>query len=90
LSDWTIEIPARLNAEFAEQLSPGERRAVYLRLQALAADPRTNTVPEPVTGAELRRTLTEPAADTGARVTILYRVTDETRVVAVIWLLTGP
>lgn len=90
MSDWTIAIPERLNAEFAEQLSPGERRAVYLRLQQLTADPRTGTVPEPVTGAELRRTLTDPAADTGQRVTLLYRLDDATRTLAVIWILTGP
>jgi hypothetical protein len=44
-------------------------------LDRLAVDPRDpSSSTEPITGAELRRIDTEPAADTGDRITLLYRV----------------
>ncbi|MER6845829.1 type II toxin-antitoxin system RelE family toxin [Streptomyces platensis] len=90
MSGWGIEFPERLNDEFAH-LSAGERRAIYDLLKQLADEPRAGTsTREPITAAELRRALTSPAADSGDRVTILYRLDDETRTVQLIWFLAGP
>ncbi|MCB5165755.1 hypothetical protein LG634_13025 [Streptomyces bambusae] len=89
MSDWNVLLPERLNREVAE-LTPGERKSLYLALKKLAADPRAGSSAEPVTGAELRRCLTAPAADTGGVVTVLYRVIPDTRTVAIIWLVAGP
>ncbi|MER7759776.1 hypothetical protein [Streptomyces sp. NPDC097619] len=89
MSDWTVLLPERLNREVAE-LTPGERKALYLALKQLSEDPRADSRAEPLTGAELRRVLCAPAADTGGVVTILYRVIPDTRTVAVIWLVAGP
>ncbi|MFJ4880875.1 hypothetical protein ACIP93_37495 [Streptomyces sp. NPDC088745] len=86
---WSVVVHERLGTEFAEQLSPGERRAVHDLLAVLAVDPRTG-VSEPVQSAELRRALTAPAADTGQRVSVLYRVHQETCTVEILYILTGP
>ncbi|MGG8406707.1 hypothetical protein ACM614_08850 [Streptomyces sp. 12297] len=89
MSDWNVLLPERLNREVAE-LTPGERKSLYIALKQLAVDPRVASSAEPVSGAELRRVLTAPAADTGGVVTVLYRVIPDTRTVAVIWIVAGP
>jgi hypothetical protein len=87
VSDWTVEVPERLNTEIAH-LAPAERRVVYDALRRIAAAPRTGRL-EPVAGAELRRLDTAPLPS-GQTVTIMYRIRERERVVAVIWLLAGP
>lgn len=95
MTDWSIEVPPRLYEEFAH-LSPGGRRAVHDVLTRLAADPRDPlSSTEPVAGAELRRIMTEPAADTGDRITLLYRVSDpdgpdHPGTVSIIYVISGP
>jgi len=90
VSDWHVDVPARLGEEVG-RLTPGGRRAVHDALARLAKDPRTGAE-EPVTGAEIRRILTEPAADNGDRITLLYRVhgDEDPRRVEIIFLLAGP
>lgn len=85
---WSIDFPERLNAEFAH-LSPGERHAIYNALKRAADDPRSGTE-EPVKGAEIRRALTDPAADSGDRVTILYRIHEQAHRLELLWFLAGP
>uniref|UniRef100_UPI003F4973FA hypothetical protein n=1 Tax=unclassified Streptomyces TaxID=2593676 RepID=UPI003F4973FA len=70
--------------------------------QQLAADPRDTEIStsEPIKGAELRRALTAPSADTGERVSVLYRIhpgdpgdvydTPGTPYVEIIFLIWGP
>ncbi|MEU7230008.1 hypothetical protein [Streptomyces chrestomyceticus] len=70
---WPVRLPPGIGEEIG-RLSPGTRRAVHDLLRRLAADPRDIGTAEPVKGAELRRALTAPSADTGERVTILYRI----------------
>ncbi|WP_433860361.1 hypothetical protein [Streptomyces kronopolitis] len=90
MSAWGIEFPERLNDEFAH-LSAGERRAIYDLLKRIADEPRADSsTREPITAAELRRALTDPAADSGDRVTILYRVHEETMTLQLIWFVAGP
>ncbi|WP_438297878.1 type II toxin-antitoxin system RelE family toxin [Streptomyces sp. HUAS TT7] len=94
MTNWTVVVPPRLYEEFA-QISPGGRRAVHDVLDQLAADPRPpSSTTEPITSAELRRIDTAPAADTGDRITLLYRVEDpegdEPGLVSVIYVLHGP
>jgi hypothetical protein len=86
---WSVVVPERLSVEFAEQLAPGERRAVHDLLALLATNPRLG-VAEPLPSVELRRALSAPAADTGQRVSVLYRVHDDRRTVEIIYILTGP
>jgi hypothetical protein len=88
LSDWTLSVPERLNEEIAG-LGPDARRVVYTAFRALVADPRAGRL-EPVTGAELRRALTEPLPGTDQRITIMYRVIEAKATIAVIWLIAGP
>jgi hypothetical protein len=88
VSDWTVEVPARLNTEIAN-LAPAERRVVYDALRRIAADPRAGRL-EPVAGAELRRVDTEPLPGTAQTVTIMYRIREPEHIIAVIWLLAGP
>ncbi|MFE9406815.1 hypothetical protein ACFYNY_34470 [Streptomyces sp. NPDC006530] len=94
VTHWNVQVPSRLYEEFAH-LSPGGRRAVHDVLDRLAVDPREPaSTTEPVTGAELRRIDTAPAADTGDRITILYRVQDpdsgQPGTVTLIYVLHGP
>ncbi|MFF7176817.1 hypothetical protein [Streptomyces pseudovenezuelae] len=95
MTEWNVEVPERLFAEFAH-LSPGGRRAVHKVLEQLATDPRDPaSSTEPIKGAELRRILTEPAPDTGDRITVLYRVTDPEGPdlpgrVSVLFIVSGP
>lgn len=95
MTDWLVEVPARLYEEFAH-LSPGGRRVVHDVLEQLATDPRDpHSSTEPIQGAELRRIMTAPAPDTGDRITVLYRVTDpdqpgDTGRVTVLYVLSGP
>ncbi|MER7049905.1 hypothetical protein [Streptomyces jumonjinensis] len=94
MTRWTVEVPTRLYEEFA-RLSSGGRRAVHDVLDRLAVEPRDPTSStEPIEGAELRRIDTEPAKDTGDRITLLYRVhpprEDSPGRVEVIFLLFGP
>ncbi|MFC9233626.1 hypothetical protein ACFTZI_32505 [Streptomyces decoyicus] len=87
---WEIDFPERLAEEFA-RLSAGERRAVYDLLKRLADEPRgDSSTREPITAAELRRAHSDPAADSGDRVTVLYRIHDKTRRLQLIWFLAGP
>ncbi|MEU6332763.1 hypothetical protein ABZ851_36785 [Streptomyces sp. NPDC047049] len=85
---WNVDFPERLNVEFAH-LSAGERRAIYDLIKRLADDPRHGTE-EPISGAELRRAMTDPAADSGDRITVLYRVHDDERRLTLIWIVAGP
>ncbi|MCX5207699.1 hypothetical protein OG897_40670 [Streptomyces sp. NBC_00237] len=87
---WSVDVPERLREEFAQQLAPGERRAVHDLLALLAADPRMGAVEPVPLSVELRRALTAPATDTGQRVSILYRVHADRRTVEIIYILTGP
>ncbi|MHC3394687.1 hypothetical protein ACLQ2E_35300 [Streptomyces lavendulocolor] len=94
MTRWTVEVPPRLYEEVAH-LSPGGRRAVHDVLDALAVDPRDPaSSTEPIAGAELRRIDTDPAKDTGDRITVLYRVHrpegDQPGRVEVIFILAGP
>jgi hypothetical protein len=65
-------------------------------LTALAIDPRDpHSTTEPIQGAELRRIMTQPAPDTGDRITVLYRVTDPEGPdspgrVTVLFVISGP
>lgn len=65
-------------------------------LEQLATDPRNPaSSTEPITGAELRRILTDPAPDTGDRITLLYRVTEpedagQPGIVSVLYIVSGP
>lgn len=85
---WNIDFPERLNVEFSH-LTQGERRAIYDLIKRLADDPRQG-VEEPITGAELRRAMTNPATDSGDRITILYRVHDAEHSISLVWFLAGP
>ncbi len=95
MTHWNIQIPERLYEEFAH-LSPGGRRVLHDVLDRLAADPRDPaSTTEPITGAELRRIDSESAADTGDRITLLYRVQDpdsdqQPGTITVIFVLHGP
>ncbi|MEU8528138.1 MULTISPECIES: hypothetical protein [Streptomyces] len=94
MTHWIVQVPRRLYPEFAH-LSPGGRRAVHDALARLAEDPRdAASTAEPVKGAELRRFVSEPATDTGDRITLLYRVHEpKGRTpgrVEIIFLLAGP
>ncbi|MFF3159457.1 type II toxin-antitoxin system RelE/ParE family toxin [Streptomyces sp. NPDC057910] len=95
MTRWTVTVPPRLYEEFAH-LSPAARRAVHDVLKQLAIDPRDpSSSTEPITGAELRRIDTAPAADTGERVTLLYRVQDAdddqaAGRVSILFVLSGP
>lgn len=95
MSRWTVLVPPRLYEEFAHLSSAG-RKAVHDVLALLAEDPRNPaTSREPIEGAELRQISTEPTADTGDRITVLYRVhspttPDEPGQVEVIFVLSGP
>ncbi|MFD9850505.1 hypothetical protein [Streptomyces parvus] len=94
MSDWAVKVPPRLYEEFA-QLSGSGRRVVHEVLAQLARDPRDpDTSTEPITGAELRRITTRPTADTGDRITLLYRVHADDPAqpghVEIIYLISGP
>ncbi|WP_137991701.1 hypothetical protein [Streptomyces vilmorinianum] len=94
MTHWIVQVPRRLYVEFAH-LAPGERRAVHDTLALLAADPRpAASASEPLQAAELRRILTKPASDTGAKITILYRVREPQGTkpghVELIFILAGP
>ncbi|MET8102228.1 hypothetical protein ABZV29_38245 [Streptomyces sp. NPDC005236] len=95
MTQWTVLVPPRLYEEFAQLSGPG-RKAVHEVLALLAEDPRNAaTSREPITGAELRQISTEPTADTGDRISILYRVHDpadasETGHVEIIYVISGP
>ncbi|MGW1666195.1 hypothetical protein [Streptomyces microflavus] len=93
MSDWSVEVPERLYEEFARLSGPG-RRAVHEALAQLARDPRDpQSSAEPITGAELRRITTRPTADTGDRITLLYRVhTDDAQPgrIEIIYVISGP
>jgi hypothetical protein len=88
VSDWTVEVPERLNTEIAH-LPAGARRVVYDALRRIAANPHTGRL-EPVVGAELRRLDTTVLPGTQQSVTIMYRVREAEHTIAVIWLLAGP
>ncbi|MFC5724859.1 hypothetical protein ACFP1Z_32395 [Streptomyces gamaensis] len=88
MSDWQIVMPARLNEEMA-RLTPSGRRAVHDALAALARDPQTGAE-EVIAGAEIRRHRTQPTADTGDRISVLYRVHARERRIEVIYLIAGP
>lgn len=95
MTDWQVDVPERLFEEFAH-LSPGGRRVVHDLLDQLAADPRDPaSSTEPIQGAELRRILTDPAPDTGDRITVLYRVTDpegpdQPGRISILYIVSGP
>ncbi|MER6603812.1 MULTISPECIES: hypothetical protein [Streptomyces] len=94
MSRWSVEVPPRLYEEVA-RLSPGGRRAVHDVLDRLAVEPRDPaSSTEPIAGAELRRIDTDPAKDTGDRITLLYRVhppeDDAPGRVEAIFILSGP
>jgi hypothetical protein len=88
LSDWTLAVPERLNEEMAA-LPAEARRVVYDAFRTLVAEPRSGRL-EPVTGAELRRFLTEPLPGTEQRITVMYRVLEAETMIAVVWLIAGP
>jgi hypothetical protein len=85
---WHIDFPERLNTEFAH-LSAGERRVIYNLIKRLADDPYQGTA-EPIADAELRRAMTDPAADSGDRITVLYRIHPDEHRIALVWFLAGP
>jgi hypothetical protein len=87
VSDWTVQVPERLNEEIAH-LASDERRVVYDALRRIAANPHAGRL-EPVAGAELRRVDTAPLPS-GQTVTVMYRVRETEHVIAIIWLLAGP
>ncbi|EOT04364.1 hypothetical protein [Streptomyces noursei] len=89
MNGWSIQFPERLNEEFSH-LTAGERRAIYDLFKQLADDPRAGATREPINAAELRRALTDPATDSGERITVLYRIHDATRQLHLIWFLAGP
>ncbi|MEV4949389.1 hypothetical protein [Streptomyces sp. NPDC053755] len=94
MTHWHVLVPRRLYTEFAH-LSPGGRRAVHDALALLAEDPRSPaSAAEPIRTVELRRLTTEPATDTGATVTLLYRVHEPEGErpgrVELIFMLAGP
>ncbi|WP_329151216.1 hypothetical protein OG275_38265 (plasmid) [Streptomyces niveus] len=95
MTRWNVEVPPRLYEEVAH-LSAGGRRAVHDVLDRLAVEPRDPaSSTEPIEGAELRRIDTEPAKDSGDRITLLYRVhpaqeNDGPGRVEIIYLLSGP
>ncbi|MEU5959230.1 hypothetical protein [Streptomyces sp. NPDC047525] len=91
---WNVEVGPQLYDEFAHLSGPG-RRAVHDVLDWLALDPRNpSSSREPIAGAELRQISTAPTADTGDRITILYRIHppagDEPGRVEVIFVMSGP
>lgn len=88
MSDWTVEVPERLNTEIAE-LPADARRVVYDTLRRIAADPHAGRL-EPVAGAELRRVDTAPLPGTSQTVTVMYRIREAEQTIAIIWLLAGP
>ncbi|MET9162063.1 hypothetical protein ABZX56_30445 [Streptomyces parvulus] len=95
MTDWRVEVPERLFEEFAH-LSPGGRRAVHDVLERLTVDPRDpGSTSEPIQGAELRRIMTEPAADSGDRITVLYRITEpesptQQGRITILYIISGP
>ncbi|MDT9687060.1 hypothetical protein Q5762_01595 [Streptomyces sp. P9(2023)] len=94
MTQWAVQVPRRLYAEFAH-LSPAGRRAVHDALALLATDPRHPTsTAGPVQSAEIRHLTTAPTPDTAVTITLLYRVHDPKPQtpgrVELLFILTGP